>query len=111
MNIVFDGWSRRVYSHEHILERVDHPRTLLGTDPVHLEATRGPAPMFETPRLAYGKLTGLELTGDFLVTLRPSRANLDEWIDVLIDEAPGKAADYLATKLDQAQSRRRPSRD
>lgn len=89
MKLEFRGWKRQVTSHSHTVVPVIKAGTAYRPTPA------GPL-AFSSSRKAFGKVTGVGLTGDFLVELQFDDAELRSWLERYVAEQPELALPLLA---------------
>lgn len=92
MKILFRGWRREVKPHERLVTPVE-----LNGSKYRISASRKTL-SFHSSSEAYGKLTNLGLSGNFLVTFTFDPQELHDWLAAYVSENP-KAALRLAIKM------------
>lgn len=99
MRLRFEGWRRVVVNHDHPVKPVRN----VGGSWTPGKANEPIA--FVTPRLARGQVTGLSLTGDFMVSFDLTPEDLEAWIQNYIEKDPEGAKAFLRTMLNDAEGR------
>lgn len=89
MRVKFRGWSREVYEHDHKVEPVDKEGGFLGV------GKRAAVTVVEDQVKVLGKVSGLGLSGDFLVSLFLSEDDLKNILEEKIRADPTKELEFL----------------
>ncbi|QKJ18240.1 hypothetical protein [Microbacterium hominis] len=97
MKMEFRGWSHRQKTHRHQVVEVIPSLT-----PGRITTTEYLGPKFTSAWRAQGKMSGLSLSGDFLVNFEMENWLLREWIEAYIRESPEEARDFLQEMIDEA---------
>jgi hypothetical protein len=97
MKLIFNGWSRTVYTHEHdVLPIKGGPnrRAPIGkaNEPLCWDNTLS----------ARGRINNISLTGDFLVEFQFEASELRNWLSLYVKESPKDAIRLLAEMQGEA---------
>lgn len=92
MKILFRGWRRELKPHERTVLPVDHDGAS------YRLSTKQKTLSFESSTRAFGKLTDLGLSGNFLITLTFEPQELHDWCAAYVKDRPD-AALRLASKM------------
>jgi hypothetical protein len=92
MRILFRGWRREIKPHERTVSPVNHDGA------TYRLSTKQKTLSFNSSTEAFGKLTDLGLSGNFLVTFTFEPQELHDWCAAYVKDRPD-AALRLASKM------------
>jgi hypothetical protein len=88
MKLNFSGWRRRVKSHSHKIIPIDSTGGMYRTKPA------GPL-VWASSKKVFGKVSGMGLTGDFLLEVELEDSELRSWLERFVHERPEIALPLL----------------
>jgi hypothetical protein len=96
MKIIFRGWNREIYRHEHPVT----PVTQRGGS--YSPGNSGEPIDWSSAKRAFGRVNGLSLGGDFLVEFEFESSELRNWLRHYVTDEPETAVRLLAEMQSEA---------